>query len=435
MPPIIHLVVDPRGWATPLDAEMLTALMQARLRGYAPLAVQTRLLGEGWAANLPYEEAIVLLVLSRPLAEGWQAPLEAWLNDQHRLYIAFFDGAEVTDLRTLADLTASQPIPRAPYRVLAQTTYGLDSALEWFEGVLNKMQPAFVPEAPPPPVRIAATRWRNLPSNTQDIHAYPDQVTLSARGAQNYSLIGASHRGKTHAHHGTFRDDAVALGTTPAWNILAVADGAGTASLARVGANLAVNSAIAAICESAPPLPAPDDLGRAIWAGLEAAYHALFSFATAENVAISDLNTTLQLLIHFPLETSCFVGVVHVGDGLVVAEAVDGQIYPLTEPDTDPDDSGRTLFLTSAPLNQWKRRTKVYQFDERLSVVALMTDGLSSDLEPYDELLQPNLFGALRARVLCYPLRQRENALLSFISYERRGSFDDRTLAILAREG
>ncbi len=433
MPPLLHLIVDPRGWATPPDTEMLSALLQARLRDLAPLSAQVQLLDERWAAELPQAAAVALLILARPLADGWQAALQAWLDDQHLLYIAFFDGAALDDLRQLATLTAAQPVARAPHRLAAQTASQLNAALTWFEGVLKKLQPAFLPEPPPPPVRLAPTRWRNLPSNQQDAYAYPDWLTLSAAGAQGYSLIGASYRGRTHAHQGSFRDDAVALGVTPHWNILAVADGAGTATLARIGSNLAVTSAVEAIRASAPDAPTPDDLGRAVWVGLEAAYHALFNFANAEYLPVGDLNTTLQLLIHFPLETSCYVGVVHVGDGLVVAEAVDGQIYSLTEPDTDPNDGGGTLFLTSAPLNQWKRRAKVYQFDERLNLVALMTDGLSSDLEPYDELLQPNLFGALRQRVLCYPLPLREQALLSLISYERRGSFDDRTLAVLAR--
>jgi hypothetical protein len=434
MPPTLHFVIDSRGWAAPLDPDILVALIQARLRDLASLGVQVRLLNDNWAAELPQAAAVTLLVLARPLIEGWQAALQAWLDEQHLLYVAFFDGAALSDLQQLAALTAAQPIPRAPYRLAAQTTAQLDAAFAWFESLLRKMQPALLPEAPPPPVRITTTRWRNLPSNNQDAHAYPDQLTRSARGAQGYSLLGASHRGRTHAHHGTFRDDAFALGVTAHWNILAVADGAGTAALARVGSNLAVNSAVSAIQQNAPPAPAPNDLGRAVWIGLEAAYHSLLGFASAEHLPVSDLNTTLQLLIHFPLETSCYVGVVHIGDGLVVAEAVDGQIYPLTEPDVDLEDGGRTVFLTSAPLNQWKRRTRVYQFDERLSIVALMTDGLSCDLEPYDELLQPNLFGALRRRVLCYPHHLRESALLSLISYERRGSFDDRTLAILSRD-
>src|SRR5260370_7962872 len=93
----------------------------------------------------------------------------------------------------------------------------------------------------------------------------------------------------------------------------------------------------------------------------------------------------------------------------------------------------RSLLLTSGALEQWMERAKVYQFDEPLDIVALMTGGLSGDLEPYAELLHTNLFEALRNRVLCYPLKQREAALLALISYDRRGSFDDRTLAVLSR--
>jgi hypothetical protein len=175
-------------------------------------------------------------------------------------------------------------------------------------------------------------------------------------------------------------------------------------------------------------------VGRAIWAGLKAAYQAIRSFSNERSLTMSDLNTTLQLLLHWPQDKGCLLGVAHIGDGIVTAETPDGQYYLLTEPDTDPDDSSRTLFLTSGPLKQWMERTKVFQFDEPLDIVALMTDGLSGDLEPYDELLHTNLFEALRNRVLCYPLPQRENALLSLISYDRRGSFDDRSLAVLSRE-
>jgi hypothetical protein len=215
---------------------------------------------------------------------------------------------------------------------------------------------------------------------------------------------------------------------------MAVADGAGSASLSRVGSNLAVRHAVAAMRDAMPELPETEDLGRAIWAGLKAAYQAIRNFAGDRDVPVNDLHTTLQLLIHWPLPSSCLIGLAHVGDGIIAAEAVDGSFFVLTEPDTDPEDSGRTLFLTSGPLRGWQQRAKVYQFDTQINIIALMTDGLSGDLEPYAERLQPHLFDALRQRVLCYPLRQREQALQAFLSYDRRGSFDDRTLAVLSRE-
>ncbi len=252
-------------------------------------------------------------------------------------------------------------------------------------------------------------------------------------GIAGYRLVAASHRGKTHAHQGTFREDATAIATTKHWNIIAVGDGAGTADLARVGSNYAVTRAVEAMKAAMPEPPTSEDLGRAIWAGLKAAYQAVKAFAVEHEVNVGELSTTLQLLIHWPQDKGCLLAVAHIGDGIMTAETLDGQYYLLTDPDTDPDDASRTLFLTSGPLKQWMERAKVYQFDEPLDIVALMTDGLSGDLEPYAELLHTNLFEALRNRVLCYPLKQREAALLPLISYDRRGSFDDRTLAVLSR--
>ncbi len=422
----VHLLVDPGGWPTRLDPEFVSVVLSSR----SPVSPTAREVGERWADDLPQEETVVFLLLTRALTPGWDAPLKSWLSPLHRLYVLYTDQVNAVDVRLLATLTASQPVARAPYRIAQQNAAGLEYAMDWMAGVLSKVADA-VPTAPP--LKTAPARWRHLPSNPQDPYYFPEQFTASMEGIAGYRLTAASHRGKTHAHQGTFREDAVAITTTSHWNVMAVADGAGTADLARVGSNTAVTRAVAAMSSAMPAEPAPEDVGRAIWAGLKSAYQAIKAFANEHSVTMGDLGTTLLLLIHWPQEKGCLLGVAHIGDGIITAETLDGQYYLLTDPDTDPEDSSRTLFLTSGPLKQWMERTKVYQFDEPLDIVALMTDGLSGDLEPYAELLHTNLFEALRHRVLCYPLPQREQALLSLISYDRRGSFDDRTLAVLSK--
>ncbi len=430
---IVHLLVDPRGWPAPLDPEVVNAILQARLQSQfasqLPLDIHAESVGDQWSDVLPRDEALSFLLLTRALPAGWQATLKSWLDASHPLYAMYTDQLDPADIRTLADMTAAQPVARAPYRIVQQNALGLEYAMQWVIGILQKTLES-VPATPP--IKASAARWRHLPANRQDAYYYPEQYTASMEGVAGYRLTAASHRGKTHAHQGTFREDAVALGATNHWNIMAVADGAGTADLARIGSNTAVTRAVAAMKEAMPATPAAEDVGRAIWAGLKSAYQAIKAFAAENSVSASDLSTTLQLLIHWPQANGCLLGVAHIGDGIVTAETLDGQYYLLTEPDTDPDDSSRTLFLTSGPLKQWMERTKVYQFDEPLDIVCLMTDGLSGDLEPYAELLHTNLFEALRNRVLCYPLPRREQALLSLISYDRRGSFDDRTLAVLS---
>jgi hypothetical protein len=442
----VHLFVDPRGWPAPLDPEFVVAILKARLQ--LPVDVRSRNVNERWYEMLPREDSTVIVLLTQPPAANWQVLVKSWLSPDHRLYAMYTDNVPARDIRELASMTADQAVPRAPYRIGQQNANGLNNAAVWAAGILDKAvaavkssssysvpisTPQLIMPRVPTPAQVAPARWRHLPSNERDRFYYPEDFTVSQQGAAGYKLTAASHRGKTHAHQGTFREDATALGSTRYWNIMAVSDGAGTADLARVGSNLAVTRAVEAMINAQPDVPTTEDLSRAIWAGLKAAYQAIKAFATDNEVNTSDLSATLQLLIHWPLDRGCFLAVAHVGDGIVTAETEDGQYYLLTDPDTDPDDSSRTLFLTSGPLRQWMERTKVYQFDEPLDIVALMTDGLSGDLEPYAELLHTHLFEKLRNRVLCYPLKHRESALLEMISYDRRGSFDDRTLAVLSR--
>ena len=430
MTPIVELFIDSRGWATLPEAEVISAILQARLEVPLPAEPRAHRVTERWSDELPTDDCVLFLLITQSPADGWQAVVKSWLGPAHRLYVLYTDDVNPSDIRDLAALTATQPVARAPYRIAQHNAVGVENAMQWVAEVLHRAI-ELAPVAAP--VRLAPARWRHLSSNTQDAYYYPEEFTLSMQGAAGYRLVAASHRGKTHAHQGTFREDATALATTDYWNIMAVADGAGTADLARVGSNLAVTRAVEAMKAAMPDPPTTEDIGRAIWAGLRAAYQAVRTWANEQEVNASDLSTTLQLLIHWPQGRGCLLGVAHVGDGIVTAETQDGQYYLLTDPDTDPEEASRTLFLTSGPLKQWLERTKVYQFDEPLDIVALMTDGLSGDLEPYAELLHTNLFEALRSRVLCYPLKYQEQALLALISYDRRGSFDDRTLAVLSR--
>src|SRR5262249_49932948 len=232
----LYLFVDPRGWPSPLDADLLTAILQSRL----PVEIRGRRVGERWFDELPSspsEDCTVFVLLTLAPAPGWSTAVDKWLSPSHRLYLLYLDNVSPVDVREFARLTANQALARAPYRVAQLNAVGLENAMAWAASILQK-----VTEIPPtvPVLKISPARWRHLPSNPQDTYYYPEQFTTSMQGAAGYRLVAASHRGKTHAHQGTFREDAVALAATRYWNVMAVGDGAGTADLARVGSNLAV---------------------------------------------------------------------------------------------------------------------------------------------------------------------------------------------------
>lgn len=426
--PKVSLLVDPRGWPKAPDPELVASMVSAKLPNDAALAFDAIPVDGRWAGELPRDSQLGFALISGDSDYSTIDTLTNWINGGHLFYMLYTDAVDANLRRAVAQLTSDYAVPRAPYRIVQLNSGGLDNAARWIAEVITRTV-----ELPPPvpSVRVQATRWQNIPSNARAQHSVPDQVTLSIPGAGGTQLLAASTRGKTHAHQGGYREDAFALAATPAWNILAVADGAGTAQFARLGSNTAVREAVNAIQKSAPVLPTADDIGQALIDGLKAARTSLTDLAEDEHLALEDLHTTLLLMIHAPTRDGCVTGMIHIGDGLIAAESANRELYLLTEPDTDPDDNGATLFLTSGTMRQWASRARVFQFDSPLEIITLMTDGLANDLEPREHLLQPNLFEPLRRRILCYPPNQREQALLGLISYERRGSFDDRTLVVL----
>src|SRR5258708_11440536 len=280
---IVYLLIDSTGWPALPDPDTLGAIVQARL----PVDVVARGVRNRWSEALTNTpgDCIVFALLTSPLAPGWHNALAQWLSPAHMLYVLYTDQVSAVDLRQIASMTANQSTPRAPYRVAQYSAKGVENAAAWVVSVVQKIAPQAAPygsqygnvysqsepwsssgqlrppsmlpaspydrdlhdpydrtDAPnlpvspaPPPVKLAPARWRHLPSNQQDSFYYPEEYSVSATGAAGYRLIAASHRGKTHAHQGTFREDAAAVATTPYWNIMAVSDGAGPAVLARVG--------------------------------------------------------------------------------------------------------------------------------------------------------------------------------------------------------
>ena len=82
--------------------------------------------------------------------------------------------------------------------------------------------------------------WKNIDSDKTDPYWKEDNVAISSNFLDKKIVI-ASKRGRSHANVGSFRDDDFALKNIndTGWSVLAVSDGAGSASLSRQGSKLA----------------------------------------------------------------------------------------------------------------------------------------------------------------------------------------------------
>jgi len=198
---------------------------------------------------------------------------------------------------------------------------------------------------------------------TDQQHAGPDGGSSSWRG------VGASIVGTSHQTGGIPCQDAhywqVSSGDVL---VAAVADGAGSAALAEVGAEIAVKSAVTTFCANGKVSGDDKGIRSSLNDALKAAQKAVQSEASARQVEVRQLATTLILVV----ATSELVGAAQVGDGIAVVQDRDGNIIGVTTPEGG-EHVNETTFLNSrrnlkhAQLAVW-RGTPTH--------VAILSDGL-----------------------------------------------------------
>ncbi len=288
---------------------------------------------------------------------------------------------------------------------------------------------------PPPP--IAGAKWRVLePVDRSDATEHLRAAHIT--GATGWKMIGASRRGKLHAHEGTYRDDEFAFGTRDDWNLIAVADGAGSHKLSRVGARISTEAAITAMRASLANFgmgETPDyvgDLRGAICAGFKAAHQRVNDEARQRGIDVRDLSATLLLAAHgpilrYPTSIPTFLATGQIGDGMILMVGQDHSLHLIGEANKGYY-SGETIFLPGTTQDDWDKHTLVQQIEQPLMIL-VMTDGVADDLVPYQRQA-PTLVKAVEQ---VFGEHQPDLALLDTIGYEKKDSADDRTLVVLYR--
>lgn len=272
---------------------------------------------------------------------------------------------------------------------------------------------------------------RDSPWQDREPEDQRDPVAATVHESKNlkqWQLLGASCRGRSHAHGGTYREDAFSLTTIKQdtgawWWAIAVADGAGSCKWSRVGSNLAVDTVSKSLGQA--------DFGKTSVSEAinEAASRALIALkreSERRSCDLHDLSCTLLILLWIPSPDGKggLAWTFQAGDGLIACADNQGLIEPLANPDSEVF-AGQTHFLTSDRVQEtWDSRFQGYFFPEVPSGLLVMSDGVADDLIPYDRngpILVKELFG----------IRDAKNAgaaLAGLLGYEKRGSFDDRTL-------
>jgi hypothetical protein len=187
-----------------------------------------------------------------------------------------------------------------------------------------------------------------------------------------WRVIGASVRGLRHeksgkpcqdAHHWQVTTDNILVAT--------VADGAGSANLAEVGAVEAARAAIEHLSQRDSKMSWPaDETGwrSLLMEALKTAREALVGEAAAKQVLLRELATTLLLVVATP----DVVAAAQVGDGAVVLAEGSDNLIALTRP-TVSEYLNETTFLTS---NDALEMAQIAVHPGGLKQLAMLSDGL-----------------------------------------------------------
>lgn len=210
----------------------------------------------------------------------------------------------------------------------------------------------------------------------------------------------------------------------------AVADGAGSAKHAEIGAKVAVENALAALSEQVmngiATLAYADidasafllDMGKQVISALEMT-------AQEGDYELRDLGCTLLAFIATPK----WLAAAQIGDGFIVAGDCEHNTYQLLFPPDKGEFINETLFITTANALQ---HMQVYAQEGHVPFICAATDGLErvairfQDWQPHPPFFHP--FVACLSQIESQ--EERQTYLETFLASERLNSKtdDDKTL-------
>lgn len=187
-----------------------------------------------------------------------------------------------------------------------------------------------------------------------------------------WRVIAASVRGKSHEKVGQLCQDAHHWEKLPDGTLVAaVADGAGSATLGKVGAIVAAQTAVETIRSKNPTLESPEDeqgWQLLLTNALIAARAAVEAEAVACNKTARDLATTLIIV----LATPKLIAAAQIGDGVAVVDDGKGNIIALTAPQRGEYINETTFLVSPNALDT----AQIILWRGTATNIAMLSDGL-----------------------------------------------------------
>ena len=246
-----------------------------------------------------------------------------------------------------------------------------------------------------------------------------------------WRVIGASVAGTAHQSTNTPCQDAHCFRASDRWLVLAVADGAGSASLSQEGAKLATQTAVNFITEQLQrrhPVIRPDFL-ELLSETLKVVRESLLTLSEQKQCQLNQLATTISCAV----VTDTHLAAIQVGDGTIVCRDASGETFQILRPKRG-EYANETHFITSDDAFM---HTQIQISRRPIVSLAALTDGLIRlacvlpDFRPYPNFFHP-LFDFVQSDKSDSELIvSLQNFLLSEAVCSR--THDDKTLVLAGR--
>jgi serine/threonine protein phosphatase PrpC len=276
--------------------------------------------------------------------------------------------------------------------------------------------------------------WRNLPSDRNSPHWKPDHASARAY-CRGWQVQTVSRRGRAHANSGKCREDDVAIAVVHDRMIaMAVADGAGSASLARLGSRVAVAAALQAMAVHPDDMPTEASLQGCLGSAAASAASSLQQAAERQRVPAAELSTTLLLGIFVPGEVP-LLACLQIGDGVIACRDRAG-VRALARIDRG-EYASQTMFVSAARVQPQELATRIgVHALHAPQWVLLASDGVTDPyLETEQALQDPGSWApidAVLAGAAAAPDADHAGQLLTeWLDGFTAGHHDDRTLVLL----
>lgn len=306
--------------------------------------------------------------------------------------------------------------------------------------------------------------WLNKPSPENSRFPKEENLTYSS-GFLDKKIVVASKRGRSHAHEGTFRDDDFLVRSlSNDWEVVAVADGAGSAKFARAGSKFATEYIIQSFdnetflqtlsseVDSYFDDQSADDIKlknktfiiNSLYKTVKQLNEALGDYATSEEINLKDLHTTLIFCLVKKFDFGYVILSFGVGDcpiNMIGKDETDVKLLNILDVG---EFSGGTRFITMSEIfsrPDIADRFGINCFPD-FSKLILMTDGIYDpkfvveskleNLESWKNFLR-DLDGENEENIKVDFVNDQniEVQLSDWMDFWSKGNHDDRTLAVI----